>query len=188
MRTLWLVEELELTYEHVALEWDDAALKSPEFLARNPSGAIPTIVDDGFALSESMAIAFYLARKHSHGRLYPSAHGEEATALRWSFWAQGELEPFVQLDARTAELRAQQGLVQDNISKGLQVLERALSARSWLAADRFTVADLNVAGVLSPSRASGLDFSDAPAAREWLDRCYARPAALAARRRFGGLS
>jgi glutathione S-transferase len=64
------------------------------------------------------------------------------------------------------------------------VLEATLSQRQWLAAAHFTVADLNVAAVLSPSRAVHVDFTQSPNARDWLTRCYERPAAVAVRERF----
>jgi glutathione S-transferase len=64
MRVLWLAAELDLAHEHVPYEFDDPALKRPAILRLNPAGAIPTIVDDGFALSESLAISLYLAKKY----------------------------------------------------------------------------------------------------------------------------
>ena len=63
LRTLWLVMELRLEFEHIAYEHDDPRLKEPAFLKLNPMGTIPTIVDDEFALSESLAINIYLAKK-----------------------------------------------------------------------------------------------------------------------------
>ena len=63
-RVLWMAAELGLDFEHIPLEFDDPALKSAEFLALNPAGAVPTIVDDEFALAESLAINLYLAKKY----------------------------------------------------------------------------------------------------------------------------
>lgn len=68
LRVLWMAAELGLEYEHVPLAFDDPALKQPAFLRINPAGAIPAIVDDGFALSESLAINLYLAKRSgAHG-------------------------------------------------------------------------------------------------------------------------
>src|SRR3954471_13837288 len=166
MRTLWAAAELGLDYDHVPHEWDSPVLTRPEYLALNPAGAIPMIVDDGVVVAESMAITLHRAKRHGGAGpepLYPHGAQAEAEVWRWSLWAQGQLEPWVQQDARLAELRAGFGPALDaEVAQSLATLERALSARAWLAADHFTVADLNVAGVLSPSRGSRLSLADHP--------------------------
>jgi glutathione S-transferase len=184
-RVLWMAAELGLDYEHNPIGFDDRALKSAAFLAVNPAGAIPTIEDDGFALAESLAINLYLAKKYALGDLYPATLEGEAQVWRWSLWAQGQLEPWVMRDALLAEVRAAiAGLAGPVIAQSLETLERALSGRDWLVGDAFTVADLNVAAVLSPSRAEHLDLTPYPRVADWLARCYARPAAIATRARF----
>src|SRR5689334_19631901 len=105
MRVLWTLAELGLDFEHIPLAWDDPALKSPQFLALNPAGAVPVLVDDGVAVAESLAINLYLTRRYGAG-LYPDDDPGEAQVLRWTLWAQGQLEPWVQQDARLAGLRA----------------------------------------------------------------------------------
>jgi glutathione S-transferase len=186
MRVLWMAAELGLDYTHVPLAFNDPALKGAAFLRINPAGAVPAIVDDGFALTESLAINLYLAKKYGVGdTLYPSTPEGEAEAWRWSLWAQGHLEPFVQRDALLADLRAaigEHGRVA--VARALAHLERFLGERPWLVGDDFTVADLNVAAVLSPSRAEHLPLSDYPKVKAWLSRCYGRPAAVATRRRY----
>jgi len=185
LRVLWMAAELGLDYQHDPIAFDDPALKSPDFLRLNPAGAIPTIEDDGFALPESLAINLYLAKRHGLGSLYPATLEGEAQVWRWSLWAQGQLEPWVMRDALLAEVRAaiaeHAGPV---IAAALATLDRALEGRSWLIGEAFTVADLNVAAVLSPSRAEHLDLAPYPNLAAWLARCYARPAARATRARF----
>ncbi len=188
MRVLWMVTELGLEYTHVPLEFDDPALKQPDFLALNPAGAIPTIVDDGFALSESLAINLYLAKKYRDRgatQLYPPTSQGEADVWRWSLWAQGHLEPWVQKDLLLAHLIEAIGdRARNMIEAALAVLEGTLAERPWLVGDHFTVGDLNVAAVLSPSRSTKLDLREYDHVVAWLRRCYSRPAATAARRRF----
>lgn len=190
LRTLWVAAELGLDYEHVPLAWNDPALKSADFLALNPAGTIPTIDDDGFVLAESMAIALYLARKYGAETtppLYPRGVEHEAEVWRWSLWAQGHLEPWVQRDARLTDiLQPARAAAAPIVAEALGVLERALEGRPWLLGDHFTVADLNVAGVLSPSRVAHIDLQPYPWVRGWLERCYERPAARATRARFAG--
>jgi glutathione S-transferase len=185
LRVLWMAAELGLDYTHDPIAFDDPALKTPGFLRLNPAGAIPTIEDGGFALAESLAINLYLAKRHDLGGLYPATLEGEAQAWRWSLWAQGQLEPWIMRDALLADVRAAIAPhIAPVIAEGLTTLERALAGRDWLIEDRFTVADLNVAAVLSPSRAEHLDLAPYPAVAGWLTRCYARRAAVETRRRF----
>jgi glutathione S-transferase len=186
MRVLWMAAELGLEFEHDPLGFTDPRLKSDEFLRLNPAGAIPTIEDDAFALPESLAINLYLAKRHAAGSLYPASLQDEAQVWRWSLWAQGELEPWVMRDAQLVSLRtALAPHTGPRIAAALATLNRALEQRSWLVGQTFTVADLNVAGVLSPSRAEHLDLARHPNVADWLASCYRRPAAVATRARFG---
>lgn len=187
MRVLWAAAELGLDYDHLPLAHDDPGLKHSAFLAINPAGTLPAIVDDGFALSESLAINLYLAKKHaSTGSvpLYPTTLEGEAVVWRWTLWAQAHLEPWVALDAVSVAARQGAGeAVHAAVRRALAILEGALAGRMWLVGEMFTIADLNVACVLSPTRAAQLDFGPYDHVREWLARCYGRPAAIAARRR-----
>ena len=185
-----MATELSLEFELIPYEFDDPVLKSPDFLALNPMGAIPTLLDGEFALSESLAINLYLAERygsHVAEPLYPRSQQARAEVVRWALFAQGHLEPWVQKDALLADLVEAIG---DRggamIAQSLAVLERVLEKSEWLVGEAFSAADLNVAGVLSPSRAAFLDLAAFPRVAHWLDRCYARPAAVATRRRFGG--
>ncbi len=188
MRVLWMATELDLDFEHVPYEFSDPELKDPRFLQLNPAGAIPTIVDGDFSLSESLAINLYLAKKFSSpadARLYPESMEGEASAVRWSLFAQGHLEPWVQKDQLLTDLiRAIGNRAHGMIMQSLTVLDRALSDSDWLIGGEFSVADLNVAGVISPSRSSALDLSGFPHVQDWLARCYSRPAAIECRRRY----
>jgi glutathione S-transferase len=189
MRVLWMAAELGLSYEHVPYEFDDPRIKSREFLLLNPAGAVPTIVDDGFSVSESLAINMYLARKYDHSsfQLYAASPQEEALIWQWTLWVQGQLEPWVQkdllLEALIIAISDHAGAM---IRRSLGTLSLALESSHWLVGSRFTVADLNVAAVLSPSRSKSIDLADFPEVEAWLGRCYARPAARSVRARYQG--
>ena len=85
VRALWMLGELGLNYDHKDYLPRAPETRTPEFRALNPNGRVPVIDDDGFVLSESMAINFYLAKKHE-SPLYPSDPKNEALALQWSLW------------------------------------------------------------------------------------------------------
>jgi glutathione S-transferase len=186
MRVLWMAEELGLDYQHVPLEIDDPALRRPEFLRISPAGTIPALADGEVRLSESLAINLYLAKTYGGSvpaPLYPQSPAGEASAWRWSLWANAHLEPWVQRDALLADLRAVIGdQAKPRIEAGLLVMERVLGAQEWFHGEGFGVSDLNLAAVLSPSRAAHIDFGPHRRVLDWLTRCYSRPAAVAVRR------
>jgi len=181
-RALWMAEELGLVYEHLPIEIGDAGAGAPEFRAINPNGRLPFIDDDGFVLFESLAITLYLARKHSNGTLYPATLDGEARALQWSFWAIAEVDRGVNIwslhavrlppDERDAAKRDEALKV---IAKPFAILDAAVARQPYLLGDAFTVADLNVAAVIS--REIDMDLSAVPNLKAWLTRCLARPAA-----------
>src|SRR5580698_3984092 len=90
-RTLWMAMELGIPYEHDDLLPRSPGTKTPAFLALNPNARLPVIEDDGFVLYESMAINFYLAKKHK-SPLVPSDPKLEALALQWSLWETDRLD------------------------------------------------------------------------------------------------
>ncbi|MDZ4869957.1 MAG: glutathione S-transferase family protein [Alphaproteobacteria bacterium] len=185
LRTLWMLEELGLPYDHVDLSSQAGGTRTPDFLKINPAGHIPAIDDDGFKLSESMAINLYLAKKH--GKLQPATPQGEAKALQWSFWAAHEVDrQVVQWVINTTSLPVEQRNVKaafaarEELEWPLQVLDGECGKHQYLAdPDAFTVADLNVAAVLY--RLLFVDLTGKPHLDQWLKRCWDRPAAKRAR-------
>ena len=181
MRPLWMLEELGVPYENVKVSFVGESRK-PEFLRLNPNGHIPVLQDGDTVLWESMAINLYLARKYGKG-LWPKAVEDEGRAFQWSLWSMTELEapvltalmhrvvfPKEQRDAKKAAEAA------ESFKQPLAVLDGALAGKDHLLGKDFTVADLNVASVMSWSSLAGLDTSSAPNVSAWLARCTARPA------------
>src|SRR5690349_17086737 len=186
-RTLWMAKELGLEYENIPIDTQGGS-RAPDFLRLNPNGHIPAIDDGGFVLWESMAINLYLAKKYAPGTLYPSRLKDEARAWQWSFWGMTEVErptltalfnrallPEDQRDAAAADEAERQ------LQAPLKVLDGAVSGSLYLLGDSFTVADLNVASILSWTRPARIDLSGLPKVAEWFRRCSDRPAARAAR-------
>ena len=181
LRTLWMAGELGLAYDHKDWLPRSPETRTPEFLALNPNGRIPVIDDDGFVLSESMAINFYLAKKHA-SPLYPADPKLEALALQWSIWEIDRLDRQIvnyvrhTKDLPVAERKAEvaQAAWQEVVA-AFDVLETALSKSEWLAGRDFSVGDLNVAAALY--RALVVDTAKWPHFQAWLNRCWSRPAA-----------
>lgn len=188
-RVLWMAEELGLQYEHVKVDFADGGTRTTAHLALNPNGHIPVIDDDGVVLWEAMAINLYLAKKYSAGELYPAGLEHEARAWQWSLWGMTEVErpllaallnraiyPEPQRDAAAADAGEKE------LKQPLGVLDGALSRNSNLLGEHFTVADLNVASILTWARPANIDMLAFPRTAEWLKNCAERPAARAARR------
>src|SRR5437763_7997304 len=179
-RVLWIAHELGLDYEHVPVEIGAAGARQPAYLAINPNGRLPAIDDSGFTLWESLAITLYLAKKH--GRLYPTTLEGEAKAWQWSLWAVQEVDRGVNIWSLHALRLPPEDRDPQRLAEALKVLEApfkvldgALASRRYLIGDDFTVADLNVAAVIS--RAIDMDLSATPHIGDWLKRCLERPAA-----------
>jgi len=181
-RALWIAFELGLDHEHLPIEIGEAGARSPEFLALNPNGRLPCIVDDGFVLFESLAITLYLAKKHAHGTLYPARLEDEAKAWQWTMWALSEVDRGVNiwsLHAVRLPPAERNPAKRDEALKVLaapfRVLDAAVATQPYLLGQAFTVADLNVAAVVS--RAVDMDLTAVPHLAAWLTRCLDRPAA-----------
>jgi glutathione S-transferase len=181
-RVLWVAKELGIPYEHLPIEIGDAGARTPEFLAINPNGRLPVVVDGDFVLFESLAITMYLAKKHAPGRLYPGSLEGEARCWQWTLWALTEVDRGVNIwslhavrlppDERDAAKRAEALKV---LAAPFKVLDAALAGQPYLLGSEFTVADLNVAAVIS--RAIEMDLSAMTNLKAWLVRCLERPAA-----------
>jgi glutathione S-transferase len=184
-RALWIAKELGLDYQHIPVEIGEAGARGADYLALNPNGRLPTIDDNGFVLWESLAITLYLAKKHATGTLYPALLEGEAEAWKWSLWAVQEVDRGVNIWSLHAvrlppEDRDPQRLAEalKVIGPPFKVLDGVLAKRAYLLGDAFTVADLNVAAVIS--RAIDMDLAALPHLGGWLRRCLDRPAARAA--------
>ena len=190
MRCMWMLEEMGLPYELIKKSTRPEDLQSSAYLRLNPNARIPTLVDGSVVIWESMAINLYLAQKYD-GPLHFTKPEVLGLAAQWSFWAMLEMEALLlELLMHRAMLpefgRDPSYAERDELllKKPLGMLDAALAARSYLAGDEFTVADLTVASILAWGKMSKLDLSGVPYVAKWLDASLRRPAY--ARVRAGG--
>ena len=185
LRVIWMAAELGLKYDHK--DWLPRApeTKTADYLAVNPNARVPSIDDDGFILSESMAINMYLAKKHK-SPLYPADPKLEALCWQWSLWETDRLDrqivDYVRNSVASPPAERKPAVAEAawlQVAPAFDVLETALGKGPWLAGPAFSVADLNVAGALY--RALSIDVSKWPNLNAWLQRCWERPAAKHAR-------
>jgi glutathione S-transferase len=199
-RPIWTALELGVPFDLISTPYAGGATRTPEFLAINPNGHIPVLIDEraegSVTVWESMACALYIARVHGKAdgqSIAPATPREEAEALRWSFWTVSELEAdaltvlmhrmAMPEDQRKPELADK---AESRLKVPLAVLEKHLQAQhakgeAYLAANRFTVADVCVASVASWVRPAAALLAQYPAVSAWLKVCLDRPAQAQAR-------
>jgi glutathione S-transferase len=181
-RCVWALEEIGLDYEQVPIHFNDGSVRRPEYLAINPNGRIPTLIDGDLVLYESMAINHYLADRYDGG-LKPRGMEDTARALMWSFWGTNEVEnllrPLLRNRLFLPEPDRDTGAGDQaaaEIAKALRVLDDALSDRAFLLGERICIADLNVSHGLFWIALAGIDLALFPQVAAWLDRLADRPA------------
>jgi len=186
-RCVWALNELGVDYERNALDHVAGENKTPEYLALNPSGKVPTLVDGDVVMSESLAINLYLARKFENG-LWPSSEADRARAEQWTMWAAAEAEPHTVTIAiermfkpETDRDEAKAKAAEESLGPRLTYIDAHLKGRDFLVGEQFSIADLNVACVLASMLVTNVDLSPYPALARWLTATATRDAYAKAR-------
>jgi glutathione S-transferase len=177
-----LLAQLGIAYRRVDTTQNRGETVTAEFRAINPIGKIPTIVfDDGRMLSESGAILYFFARDTA---LFPTDAWDQANMLRWMFFEQYSHEPYIAVN-RHWKLHlplAKQSQLADRIAQNhirgehaLAVMEQGLRNGAWLAAGRYTIADIALYAYTHTAADGGFELGRYPNIRAWLDRVQAQP-------------
>ena len=174
----WMLEEVGAPYRTEILQW--GANKSPEFLAVNPMGKVPTIVHRGTVVTEGAAICAYLADAFPQAGLAPPP-GERGNYYRWLFFAAGPVEAAVTDKSLGVEVPAGREMMvgYGSFEKTIDVLEAAVSKSDYVAGDRFTAADVYFGSHIG----WGLQFNSfekRPAFERYWELISARPAWVSA--------
>ena len=188
LRSIWAIEEVGIEYEHVPTTFGEDS-KTPEYLAINPNGRIPALVDGDVVLFESIAINLYLAKTYG-GALYPSDPADEARVWQWSTWVMTEIEgPQIQVVYQKFVIPEEQRdpsvvtTAIEELQRPLKVLDGHLARNEWLVGDAFSIADLNVSGVMLLMQMAQIDYAAHTNVSRWAAACYERPSLAAARAR-----
>ncbi|MEZ5710122.1 MAG: glutathione S-transferase family protein [Blastomonas sp.] len=162
----WALEESGAPYDQILLEYG-TSMKDADYLAINPMGKVPAIVDKGHVVTECAAICAYLADAFPDAGLAPHAD-ERADYYRWLFFAAGPIEAAVTsralgwtFDNPQREMMAGFG----NFDRPLEVLAGVLAARDYICGARFTMADVYVGSQVD----WGLQFGTFPDRKEFQD-------------------
>ena len=175
------LEELALPYTLRTLHLARREQKQPWFLAINPNGRIPAIVDrdeDDFAVFESGAILLYLAEKT--GRLLPADAKGRSRVVQWLMFQMGGIGPMmgqanVFYRYLPEKIPAAIERYQGESKRLLRVLDGQLRENEFLAGD-YSIADIANWAWVRTHRWSGVDVDDLPHLQRWLNRIRSRPA------------
>jgi glutathione S-transferase len=179
-RVLATVAHLGLEVEVVEPDLASGALKTPEYLAINPNGKVPTLEDGDFKLWESNAIMQYLASQKPGNELWPDDAQKRADIVRWQFWESNHLsrgtgnitfervfKPFVlKQEPNATEVEA----AVKTFHRFAPVLNGQLEGRSFIVGDTLTLADFSVGADFSYAEPAQMPWEDYPHIRAWWAR------------------
>jgi glutathione S-transferase len=177
-RNMWMLNELGLEYRVVPIDDRIGETRSAEFLAINPNGKVPYLIDGDTGLCESIAINLYLANKY-RGELWYDDVEQQGQAMQWSIWALMEIDENM-MKVFTAASETQREHAFGSLFSAANVIDRFLDRRDYLIGDRFSAADLNAAACFSGGAFMNIGFREFGSLFAWLERCYTRPRAAIA--------
>jgi glutathione S-transferase len=172
---VWMLEEVGEPYELHYVDIMAGAQKSPEILALNPMGKLPILTDGDQVVTESAAIALYLADRYAYGRLSPRVDDPaRGTYLRWSLFAPSVIEPGSMAKASGwpfKDVQAGWGLHEAMLA----AIESAVAGRAFVLGDTFSMADVIFGGTLRYMLGFKI-LEPRPAFTAYVERLGERPA------------
>ena len=175
---------LGLEHEIVPVDLMQGEHKQPDFLAINPFGQVPVLVDGDDTVSDSQACLVYLARKYGGEAWLPSGPKGEAVVAEWLSRAANEVHngPWLTRFAtmRPGRVDLPMEMLHERCHAILKIMDQRLSDRDWIAlADRPTIADVAIFAIVSLLGDAKIDTANYPAVDAWLTRMRALPGAIA---------
>lgn len=176
------LEELGADYRVIPVNLSAGEQKQPSFLAMNPNGRIPVIVDrdnDDFVVFESGAILIYLGEKF--GTLYPQDPKTRSRTLQWLMFQMGGIGPMMgqaNVFYRYFPEKIQPAIdrYQKECRRLFEVLDTRLAQSEYLAGDEYTIADIANWCWVRTHNWSGVSIEELPHLQRWVDAIYERPA------------
>ena len=182
-KPLWVCGELGLKFKFIEKGGPFGGLDDPDYLALNPNGRVPTLVEGDLVIWESAACARYLASRYGKGTLWPDNPIIRAQGDKWMDWHLGTLGPALKpvydaLIRTSPEQRDNQSLALgiERLSHTISILDRALECRNYVAGDQFSFGDISVG--IGAYRWFNIPINrpELKNLRAWYDRLSERPA------------
>jgi glutathione S-transferase len=171
LKVKWVCDHLALPYTWIAVDVVKAETRTPQFLALNSAGQVPTVeFDDGRTLAQSNAIIRYLA---SGSALIPADAFAAAKMDEWLFWEQYSHEPYIAVCRFQMRYlgKAASELDPDRVKRGYAALarmEQHLGGSRFLAGDAFSLADIALLAYTRLAHEGGFDLARYPFIRRWI--------------------
>jgi glutathione S-transferase len=183
-KVLWCLRELDIAYERIDAGMQFGRNDEPDYLAMNPNGRVPTLVDGDYVLWESNSIMRYLCLAYGKATsIYPEAPKQRAAVDRWLDWTLSTVQPvdrpvFWALVRTAPEQRDMAAIQKDADAEAVvwRIADHHLATRRFIEGDEFTIADiaigayarrwLGVEGIIRPKQ---------PHLERWLKNLASRP-------------
>jgi glutathione S-transferase len=179
----WLLLELDVPFEARLLDFDKAEHKTPDYLALNPDGVVPTLIVDGASITQMAGIATLLAERHPEaGFAPPLGSPERGEYLSWTLWLANSFQPnfrawFYPHEPAGGDAQdAVKDTARTRIEAGLERLDARLADRDVLVGDRFSTVDLLATILCRWTRNMPKPATAWPNLKRYLDRKRQRPA------------
>lgn len=172
---VWMLEEIGVPYELRFVDLRKGEQKRPEVLAQNPMGKLPILEDGDTVVTESAAIALYLADRYAYGRLAPKVDDPlRGTYLRWTFFAPSVIEPGCATKLSGGEFR-ESSVGWGSHEAMLTAIEYAVADKRFLLGDTFSMADVVFGGTIRYMLTFKM-LEPRPAFTAYVERLDERPA------------
>jgi glutathione S-transferase len=176
-----MLQELGVPFQAVFVDPSVGELRSPEFLALNPAGKLPVLVDGALVLTESIAIVLYLGEKYPERGFIPTDLAERAEFYRWIMFTVTELEqPLWRINRHEAlypedrRVPADTPVARQDFGEMAEVLEAHMRNREYVVGARVSAADFVLAYTLDWANEIAL-LDRVPVLGDYLERMYRRP-------------
>jgi len=179
-KVIWLLEEMGEPYKREDYGRQFNNTQDATYLALNPNGKVPTLVDGDTAVWESNTILRYLANKRG-SPLYPSDPARRSEVERWMDWQLASLNvPYLAIfrDAKKAEAERSTSWAKDaeELGQQLRILDGALKPGPWIAGDAITLADICLGPIIHRCLDFPIQLPELDRLKAWRGKVAARPA------------
>jgi glutathione S-transferase len=181
IRARWMLQELGIPFEAITVSLNKGDHLKPDYKMINPAGKLPALVDGDFVLTESVAIALYLAEKQQGKAFIPKDLRERAEMYRWLMFTVTELEQPLWRIARNTSIYPESDRSPSDVTIARRefkemgaVLETHMRGRKYVVGDHVTLCDFVLAYTLDWGNEAGL-LGDCPQLKAYMESMYQRP-------------